>query len=109
MVLIPPYTDHNDWPLLYPAGCEVEWEVLPSTGTVGGEFRPAADIEECLTLCAEDLTCVAVDVTTISPTICIVHTNQSLHSNDNYTNPVMSQYIIQNRCPEGKRTPPTQI
>ncbi len=81
--------------------CVEEWSVVEGMGTLGGQFTDAASLEECLNMCLADPECVAVDVNTEVPFFCFSHTNDSLQTNNNYSNTHISHYRLLQRC-EGK-------
>ncbi len=81
--------------------CEDEWDMSPEVGTLGGEFRTAESLEDCLDQCLARPDCVAVDARTELPFFCFLHTNQSLTDNEDYTNTFISQYVLRTRCDKG--------
>ncbi len=83
---------------LNPPACEDDWEITEGAGTFGGQFVAAESLAECLSQCLANPDCVAIDASTQAPFFCFLHDNQSLQMNENYANPVISQYLLIRRC-----------
>ena len=86
------------------SACETEWELSPNTGTTGGTFVAAQTVDECRDLCVVDPECSAIDVSSGSPILCFLHTNESLGDGDSYTSEFISQHKLINKCPPGRCT-----
>ncbi len=86
------------WP---PSPACSPWILIPGNGTQGGTVRFPSSTEECIQLCEDDPTCVAVDVGMETPVLCFTHTNETF-ANPRYENPFLVQHI-KTDCSAGTR------
>ncbi len=81
--------------------------MIPGTGYNGGIFHSGTQsLSECRARCLEtvDPECVAIDVSSssVGVTLCFTHTNDSLESNQPYSNNFMEHQRLISRCRDGR-------
>ena len=79
------------WPCL--TGCEL-WTREEGVASLGGTLYPLMSLSDCLKLCLEMSTCVAVD---FSQAVCGVHTNIS-DTAVTFKAPSFTQYTVNRAC-----------